>query len=105
MSDGREQRAPLTRERVLRCAVAVADAVGLGGLTMRSLAKELGVKPMSVYHHVANKDEILDGLVDLVFREIDIPSADDDWRSAMRRRALSARQVLRRHPWATGLLE
>ena len=104
-SDGHEERAPLSRERVLRCAAAVADAGGLAGLTMRSLAKELGVKPMSVYHHVANKDEILDGIVDLVFSEIDLPSADGDWRSEMRRRAVSARQVLRCHPWATVLLE
>jgi AcrR family transcriptional regulator len=99
------ERLPLSRERVLLGAVAVADAGGIGSLTIRSLAKELGVKPMSVYHHVANKDEILDGIVDLVFSEIDLPSADGDWRSEMHRRAFSARRVLRRHRWAIGLLE
>jgi AcrR family transcriptional regulator len=98
-------RAPLSRERVLRGAVAVADAAGIGALTMRSLARELGVKPMSLYHYVASKDEILDGIVDLVFSEIELPAADGDWRAQMRRRANSARRALRRHPWAIGLLE
>ena len=98
-------RAPLSREGVLRGAVAVADAGGIGSLTIRSLAQELGVKPMSVYHHVASKDEILDGLVDIVFSEIDLPSVGGDWRSQMRRRAISVRRVLSRHPWAIGLLE
>lgn len=105
VSDGPQERAPLSRERVVRGAVAVADAGGIGGLTIRSLAQELGVKPMSVYHHVANKDEILDGIVDIVFSEIELPSADGDWRSEVRRRASSARAVLRCHPWAIGLLE
>ena len=99
------QRPALSRERVLRSAVAVADAGGIAALTIRSLAEELGVKPMSVYHHVANKDEILDGIVDLVFNEIELPSADGDWQSEMRRRAASARQALKRHPWAIGLME
>jgi AcrR family transcriptional regulator len=98
-------RAPLSRERVLRGAVAVADASGIGALTMRSLASELGVKPMSLYHYVASKDEILDGIVDLVFSEIELPAADGDWRAQMRRRANSARLALRRHPWAIGLME
>jgi len=100
-----EKRARLSRERVLRGAIAVADAAGLAGLTMRSLADELGVKPMAVYHHVSNKDEILDGIVDLVFGEIDVPSTEGEWRSELRRRGLSARSVLRRHPWATPLME
>ncbi|MDP8970625.1 MAG: TetR/AcrR family transcriptional regulator [Actinomycetota bacterium] len=100
-----DKRVPLSRERVLRGAIAVADASGIGALTMRSLAHELGVKPMALYHHVANKEEILDGIVDVVFSEIDLPSADADWRSALRRRAISARSVLRRHPWATPLME
>ena len=99
------ERAPLSRERVLRGAVAVADAAGIGALTMRSLARELGVKPMSLYYYVASKDEILDGIVDLVFSEIELPSAGGDWRAEMRRRANSARRALRRHPWAIGLLE
>ncbi len=90
---------------MLRGAVAVADTGGIGSLTIRSLANELGVKPMSVYHHVANKDEILDGIVDIVFTEIDLPSVGGDWRSEMSRRAHSARRVLRLHPWAIPLLE
>ena len=98
-------RAPLSRERVLNGAVAVADATGIAGLTIRSLAQELGVKPMSVYHHVANKEQILDGIVDIVFSEIELPSASGDWRPEISRRAHSARVVLRRHPWAIGLLE
>jgi AcrR family transcriptional regulator len=85
--------------------VAVADASGIAALTMRSLASELGVKPMSLYHYVASKDEILDGIVDLVFSEIGLPAADGDWRAQMRRRANSARLALRRHPWAIGLME
>ncbi len=105
VSGGTRGRVPLSRERVLRAAVAVADAGGLGSLTIRSLAHELGVKPMSVYYHVSNKEEILDGIVDLVFGEIDLPSPGGDWRSEMRRRAISARRVLGRHPWAIGLLE
>ncbi len=96
---------PLSRERVLRAAVAIADADGIGGLTMRSLADALGVKPMSVYHHVANKDEILDGIVDVVFSRIELPTPGGDWRHEMVKRARSAREVLRRHPWAIGLLE
>ncbi len=99
------ERVPLSRERVLRGAVAIADSAGLGALTIRSLATQLGVRPLSLYHYVANKDEILDGIVDLVFSEIELPSADGDWLPEMRRRAISARQVLRRHPWAIGLLE
>jgi len=100
-----EERPPLSRERVLRGAVAVADAGGIGALTMRSLARELGVKPMSLYYYVAGKAEILDGIVDLVFSEIDLPSPGGDWQSQMRRRADSARRTLRRHPWAIGLME
>ncbi len=100
-----KKRVPLSRERLLRGAIAVADAGGIGSLTIRSLARELGVKPMSLYHHVANKEEILDGIIDVVFSEIELPSADADWRSAMRERAISARSVLRRHPWGTPLME
>jgi AcrR family transcriptional regulator len=95
----------LSKDRVLRGALAIADTGGLGALTIRSLAQELGVKPMSVYYHVANKDEILDGLVDIVFSEIELPSIGGEWRSEMRRRAHSARSVLRSHRWAIGLLE
>ena len=98
-------RQPLSRERVLRAAVEIADAGGIGSLTIRSLAQALGVKPMSVYHHVANKEQILDGIVDIVFGEIDLPSPEGEWRAEIRKRSASARQVLRRHPWAIGLLE
>jgi AcrR family transcriptional regulator len=105
VSDSPQQRPPLSRDRVLRGAVEVADAGGVGSLTIRSLADKLAVKPMSVYHHVANKDEILDGIVDLVFSEIELPSAGGDWQSEMRRTAISARRVLRRHSWAIDLLQ
>jgi AcrR family transcriptional regulator len=98
-------RAPLSRERVIVEAVALADEGGIGSLTMRRLADRLLVEPMSLYHHVANKDEILDGMVDVVFREIELPSAGADWKTAMRRRADSARAALRRHPWAVGRME
>jgi len=102
---GPEARAPLSKERVLRAAVALADDGGIASLSMRKLAEELGVEAMSLYHHVANKDEILDGMVDVVFSEIGLPSSGVDWKTAMRERAISARQVLSRHPWAVGLLE
>ena len=100
-----EKRVPLSRERVLSGALAVANADGVGALTMRSLAEHLGVKPMALYHHVANKSEIVDGIVDLVFSEIELPAAGGEWRWEMERRARSAREVLRRHPWAIGLLQ
>jgi AcrR family transcriptional regulator len=99
------ERVRLSRERVLRGAVAVADARGIGSLTIRSLAQHLGVKPMSLYYYVAGKNEILDGIVDLVFSEIELPSLNGDWRSEMVRRAHSARRALRRHSWAIGLME
>jgi AcrR family transcriptional regulator len=84
---------------------SAADRAGIGALTIRSLARELGVKPMSLYHHVAGKGEILDGIVDLVFSEIDLPAPGGDWQAEMRRRAASARRALGRHRWAIGLLE
>ena len=102
---GSRRRVRLSRARVLQGAMAVADTGGLGSLTIRSLAGELGVKPMSVYHHVASKDEILEELVDLVFAEIQLPVPGRDWKSELRRRAESARDVLSRHRWAIGLLE
>ena len=102
---GRRGRAPVTRQRVLAEAVALADELGIAALTMRKLADRLQVEPMSLYHHVANKDEILDGMVDQVFGEVELPSLRADWQTAMRDRADSARGVLRRHPWAIGLME
>ncbi|HTY96243.1 MAG TPA: TetR/AcrR family transcriptional regulator C-terminal domain-containing protein [Solirubrobacteraceae bacterium] len=98
-------REPLSRTRVLRAAVALADQAGLEGFSMRGLAQELGVVPMALYKHVANKDELLDGMVDIVFSEIELPSSDLDWRSAMRLRALSTREALKRHGWAIGMME
>jgi AcrR family transcriptional regulator len=105
LSQGTPERAQLNRERVLLGALAVADTGGLGALTIRSLAQELGVKPMSVYHYVANKDEIIDGIVDLVFSEVALPVIGGDWRSEMHRRASSERLVLGRHPWSIALLQ
>ena len=98
-------RAPLSRERVLRAALALADEGGIEGLTMRRLGERLQVEAMSLYNHIAGKDDILDGIVDLVFSEIALPSDSADWKTAMRRRAVSARDVLLRHPWATSLMQ
>src|SRR5438067_8143997 len=98
-------RAPLTRHRVLASAVAYADEHGLGSLSMRKLGESLGVEAMSLYNHVANKSELLDGMVDLVFSEIGLPSGEAEWTAAMRQRAISARQVLSRRRWAIGLME
>ncbi len=100
-----EPRIPLTRQRVLAAAVMLADRAGVGSLSMRKLAQELGVEAMSLYHHVAGKDDILDGIADMVFEEIDLPGGAIDWRTAMRRRAISFREALRRHPWANALVE
>lgn len=97
-------RAPVSRERALDAAMNLADAKGLPALTMRSLAQQLGVEAMSLYHHVANKDDILNGMVDRVFAEIELLEGGD-WRAAMRARAHSMRSVLKRHPWAIGLVE
>ncbi|MHC0429034.1 TetR/AcrR family transcriptional regulator [Streptomyces sp. O3] len=98
-------RTPLSRERVIRTAVAVADEKGSAALTMRAIAEPLGVEAMSLYHHVAGREDILDGMVDAVFSEIALPPGDMDWKSAMRHRALSARAALRRHPWAVALMD
>jgi AcrR family transcriptional regulator len=98
-------RTPLSRPRVLEAAVALADEAGLEAFSMRALAQELGVVPMALYKHVANKDELLDGMVDIVFGEIELPSGELDWRSAMRRRAISTRLALKRHSWAIGKME
>ncbi|MEU9987107.1 TetR/AcrR family transcriptional regulator [Streptomyces sp. NPDC048045] len=98
-------RETLTRERVLRAAVELADAGGLETLSMRKLGEAVGVEAMSLYNHVANKEDLLDGMVDLVFGEVDLPTPGDDWRQAMRQRAISMRHVLSRHRWAIGLME
>ncbi|HRC12109.1 MAG TPA: TetR/AcrR family transcriptional regulator [Dermatophilaceae bacterium] len=95
----------LSTQRVVAEAIRLADRDGVVGLSMRRLAESLGAGAMSLYHYVANKDELLDAMTDAVFAEIDFPSDDTDWRSALRQRAVSVRQVLAAHPWAIGLLE
>jgi AcrR family transcriptional regulator len=105
MSVATKARAPLTRERVMRAAMALADKRGLEALTMRNLGQELGVEAMSLYNHVANKDDIIDGIVDLVFSEIALPSAGSHWKTAMRGRAISAHEALLRHPWAPSMMQ
>ena len=99
------QRTPLSRQRVLHAALALADEGGLETLTMRRLGQALGVEAMAVYRHVTNKDDLIDGMVDLVFGEIELPPTGTDWKTAMRDRATSVREALQRHPWATGLME
>ena len=98
-------RARLSRERVVRAATARADAGGIESLSMRRLGEELGVEAMSIYTHVTNKEDLLDGMTDAVFAEIELPAGGDDWRTAMRTRAISTRDVLARHPWATPLMQ
>jgi AcrR family transcriptional regulator len=98
-------REPLSRQRALEAAVAIADADGIESLTMRKLAQELGVEAMSLYHHVANKSDILDGMIDMVFAEIELPDDDAEWTTAMADRARSVRAALTRHRWAIGLME
>src|SRR6202171_6812485 len=102
---GAKRRAALTRERILAAAISVADRDGIESLTMRKLGQKLGVGAVSLYNHVRNKVDMLDGMVDVVFGEIDLPVNHVDWRTAMRKRAISAREVLLRHPWAIGLME
>ncbi|TDC66787.1 TetR/AcrR family transcriptional regulator [Micromonospora sp. KC207] len=99
------RRAPLSRDRILRAAIALADAAGIDSLSMRNLAQELGVVPMALYKHVANKDELIAGMIDMVVGEIDPPLPDADWKHTVRERVLSARQALRRHPWAPLAIE
>jgi AcrR family transcriptional regulator len=100
-----EPRKRLSRERVLEAAIAHADAGGLDALTMRSLAEMLEVAPMALYRHVANKDDLIDAMVDVVFGEIGVPSGGGDWQTSMRRRAIAIRDALARHRWAVGLME
>ena len=99
------KRHPMTQERVLAGALELADRIGVADLTIRRLAEALDSKPMTIYHHVPSKDAILDGIVDLVFAEIELPDPELDWKAAMRARCVSAREVLARHPWAVPLME
>ena len=99
-----KKREPLTTERVLETAVRLADEVGIEALSMRKLGDALGVEAMSLYKHVANKEAVLDGIIDLVARELEAPTTRGNWKQAMRRRANSAHEVLLRHPWATMLM-
>jgi AcrR family transcriptional regulator len=99
------KRPGLTRERILVGAIALADEIGIEALTIRRLAKALAVKPMAIYHHIASKDEIIDGMVDIVFSEIDLPPTDGEWTAAIRIRCMSLRSVLAHHPWAPPLME
>ncbi len=98
-------RPPLSRERIIEAATRVADAGGLGRVSMRGVAAELGCEAMSLYHHLTGKDDLLDGLADWVFTQIRLPSPGEGWRHAMACRAESARLVLSAHPWALGLIE
>lgn len=99
------KRAPLSLDLIVRTAVDVADEGGVASITMRGLAARLGVQAMSLYHHVASKDALLDAMVDHVFAQIELPVDGSDWRTALRRRSASARDALRRHPWAVGLMD
>ena len=98
-------RKPLSRKRVLRAAIAHADKLGLEELSMRKLAEALHVAPMALYRHIANKDDLIDAMIDVVFTEIELPARDAEWRTAMRQRAISVRDALERHRWAIGLME
>jgi AcrR family transcriptional regulator len=97
--------ARLSRDGILRAALEIADAEGISAVTMQRVARASNAEPMSLYRHVRNKEDLLDGLVDLVYTEIDLPTPDEPWRAAMRRRAISARDALLRHPWAVSLME
>lgn len=99
-----EPRLPLTRERVLHAAIGLADEAGIEALSMRKLGQELGVEAMSLYNHVANKDDILGGMVDIVMGEIELPANGAEWKTAIRRTAKSAYEVLLRHPWSASLV-
>lgn len=100
-----EGRARLNRERVLQTAIRLADEEGIEKLSMRRLGEGLGVEAMSLYNHVSNKEDLLNGMIDALYGEIELPSHDDDWKTALRKRSVSVRDVLLRHPWANGLMD
>jgi AcrR family transcriptional regulator len=99
-----ETRTPLSRERILRAALELADEGGIESLTMRKLGETLGFEAMSLYNHVANQDDVLDGILDLVLAETEPPSPDGEWATALRDSAISVHQALLRHPWACNLM-
>jgi AcrR family transcriptional regulator len=99
-----QPRAPLTRERVLHAAITIADREGIEALSMRKVGQELGVEAMSLYNHVANKNDLLDGMLDVLVGEIEPPACGGDWKAALRERALAARALLGRHPWAPRII-
>jgi AcrR family transcriptional regulator len=101
----RNSQVPLSRERLVKAAVVLADASGFESFSMRNLADELGAAPMSLYRHVANKEDLLDGMVDVLFGEMYPPAIRADWKAELRERGISARAALQRHPWAVGLME
>jgi AcrR family transcriptional regulator len=105
VSQPEDGRSPLSRERVLMAAVHLADRAGIDALSMRKLGQELGVDAMALYRHVRNKDDILDGIVEVVVGEIGLPTSGDDWKAALRARVMAARRVMLRHPWAPRVLE
>lgn len=100
-----EGRARLNRERVLQTAIRLADEAGMEKLSMRRLGEEMGVEAMSLYNHVSNKEDLLNGMIDTLYGGIELPSHDDDWKTALRKRSVSVREVLLRHPWANGLMD
>ncbi len=101
----RAGRAPLTRERIVEAAAAVADEAGLAGVSMRSVGRQLGVEAMSLYHHISGKEQLLDELADWVFARFHAPGPEEGWREGTRARAVSMREVLSAHPWGLGLVE
>jgi AcrR family transcriptional regulator len=101
----KNHRTSLTRDLIVKAAVALAEAGGLDSLSMRNLAAELGAAPMALYRHVTNKEDLIDGMVDLVFAEMYPPAIGGDWKSELRKRGFSARAALQRHRWAVGLME
>jgi AcrR family transcriptional regulator len=105
MAKTKPSRVPLSRERIIDAAVDVADREGLGAVTMRRLGQQLGVEAMSLYKHVADKNDVLAGIADRVASEFELPSRDVDWRMAIRASSIAAYAVLSRHPWAGPLLE
>jgi AcrR family transcriptional regulator len=100
-----EGRTRLNRDRVLTTAIQLADEGGIEKLSMRRLGEELGVEAMSLYNHVANKEDLLNGMIDALYSEVELPSHDKDWKTALRKRSVSVREVLLRHPWANGLMD